>query len=105
VNRRADEWLADILSATDAIARHLQRGPLEDPLVFDAVRVRIIEIGEAVRKINSRILDQEPHIPWRQIRDMRNRLAHGYFETDALIVKDVVDKHLQPLVEAVKRLR
>lgn len=32
----------------DAIEAHLQRGDVGDPLVFDALRMRLVEIGEAV---------------------------------------------------------
>ncbi len=38
--------LADIIDAGDAIRAHLRRGDLSDGLVYDAVRVRLIEIGE-----------------------------------------------------------
>jgi hypothetical protein len=41
--------LADIQAAIDAIRSHLQRGDLSDGLVFDAVRIRLLEIGEAVK--------------------------------------------------------
>jgi hypothetical protein len=44
--------LADILAAADAIEAHLKRGGIEDGLVFDAVRVRLIEVGEAVKAID-----------------------------------------------------
>jgi hypothetical protein len=39
--------LADISVAIAVIRQHLARGDLSDGLVFDAVRVRLIEIGEA----------------------------------------------------------
>lgn len=48
MSRRDDERLADVVAAAEAIASHLRRGGLGDGLVFDAVRVRLIEIGEAV---------------------------------------------------------
>jgi len=45
VSRSDRDRLLDVLEASVAIAEHLQRGPLSDGLVFDAVRVRLIEIG------------------------------------------------------------
>ena len=39
--------LADIIEAAAAIEAHRERGGLDDGLVYDAVRVRLIEIGEA----------------------------------------------------------
>ena len=93
---RADtQWLNDVLNAITAIERHLERGELSDPLVFDAVRVRLIEIGEAVSHVDQRLLRQEPKIDWRAIKDMRNHLAHNYFGTDELIVAEVINHGLE----------
>ncbi|MFM8522026.1 MAG: DUF86 domain-containing protein [Acidimicrobiaceae bacterium] len=103
--RRADtQWLNDVLGAIAAIERHLERGSLSDPLVFDAVRVRLIEIGEAVSHVDQRLLRQEPKIDWRAIKDMRNHLAHNYFGTDESIVAKVVNHGLGALAMAVDRI-
>jgi uncharacterized protein with HEPN domain len=61
--RNDAQRLADVLAAADAIADHLERGGLTDGLVFDAVRVRLIEIGEAVRAIDPAVLAAEPDVP------------------------------------------
>ena len=63
MSRRDSERPEDILAAATAIADHLTRGRLEDGLVFDAVRVRLIEIGEAVKSIEPDLLAHEPGIP------------------------------------------
>jgi len=104
VSRHSRQRLADILSAADAIANHLSRGDLTDGLVFDAVRVRLIEIGEAVKAIDPELLAQEPDIPWVDITGMRNYLAHRYFDTAHGIVQATVIDDLPPLVDAVQRL-
>lgn len=64
MSRRDDQRLGDILAAVVAISDHLGRGVLDDGLVFDAVRVRLIEIGEAVRMISPEVLELELDIPW-----------------------------------------
>lgn len=103
--KRADtQWLNDVLNAVTAIERHLERGELSDPLVFDAVRVRLIEIGEAVSHVDQRLLRQEPKIDWRAIKAMRNHLAHNYFGTDELIVAKVINHGLGALAMAVARI-
>jgi uncharacterized protein with HEPN domain len=76
VSRHDDEWLADIIEAIAAIRSHLQRGALSDGLVFDAVRLRLIEIGEAFKRVSPDVLAAEPDIPWEDIAGMRDRLAH-----------------------------
>lgn len=103
--RRQDEArLGDIMQAVAAIRDHLARGDLHDGMVFDAVRVRLIEIGEAVKGIDPDLLESAPEVPWKEIARMRDHLAHRYFDTDHAIVQDVVEHDLGPLAEAVRSL-
>lgn len=92
------------MDAVDAIRSHLTRGDLRDGMVYDAVRVRLIEIGEAVKAIDPALLSSAPDVPWKAIARMRDHLAHRYFDTDHAIVQDVVDNDLGPLFDAVQSL-
>lgn len=96
--------LLDIAAAIDAIRSYLDRGDLHDGLVYDAVRVRLIEIGEAVKGIDPEVLHAVPSVPWKEIARMRDHLAHRYFDTDHAIVQDVVDHYLDPVLAAVREL-
>jgi uncharacterized protein with HEPN domain len=104
VNRDDPQRLNDILAAVAAIAEYTERGDLDDGLVFDAVRVRLIEIGEAVKVIDPDLLAREPDIPWLDVAGMRDHLAHRYFDTAHTIVRATVAEDLPPLAAAVKRL-
>ena len=104
MSRHDASRLRDILDAIDAIRNHLTRGDLNDGLVYDAVRVRLIEIGEAVKDVSSEVLDGKPEIPLRAIARMRDHLAHRYLDTDHAIVQDVVDNELDPLQAAALAL-
>jgi uncharacterized protein with HEPN domain len=104
LSRQDEARLQDIVDAIDAIRHHLTKGDLHNGLVYDAVRVRLIEIGEAVKGIRPDLLDEAPDIPWKQIARMRDQLAHHYFDTDHAIVQDVVDHDLDPLLDAVRSL-
>ena len=104
MSRQDEARLGDIVEAIAAIRDHLTRGDLHDGLVYDAVRVRLIEIGEAVKGIDPNLLDGAPGVPWKEIARMRDHLAHRYFDTDHAIVQDVVDNDLGPLAEAVESL-
>ncbi len=96
--------LDDIADAIGAIHKHLERGDLYDGLIYDAVRVRLIEIGEAVKAISPELLTSAAEIPWSAIARMRDHLAHHYFDTDHAIVTDVVENELADLLAAVRRL-
>ncbi len=96
--------LTDIADAIGAIRQHLERGDLHDGLVYDAVRVRPIEIGEATKAIGPELLAAAPEIPWSAIARMRDHLTHRYFDTDHAIVTDVVENELEDLEVAVRAL-
>jgi uncharacterized protein with HEPN domain len=104
VTFRDHQRLTDIDVAIKAIHSHLGRAPLSDGLVFDAVRIRFLEIGEAVKALPDDLLKSEPAIPWPQIARMRDHLAHRYFDTDHAILQATVDHDLPVLEQAIGRL-
>jgi uncharacterized protein with HEPN domain len=104
VTYRERQRLSDIQAAIAAIRSHLQRGDLSDGLVFDAVRIRLLEIGEAVKSLPAELLSSQPAIPWAQIARMRDHLAHRYFDTDHAILQATVTNDLPELERAVQAL-
>jgi uncharacterized protein with HEPN domain len=72
--------IGDIRAAVAAI-RHFEQAGRHEPMVFDAVLMRLLEIGEAVSGIDAELRESEPSVPWRQIIGMRNWMAHRYFDT------------------------
>lgn len=104
MSRYRRQRLLDVQAALDAIEAHLGRGDLSDGLVFDAVRVRLIEIGEAVKALPSGLLQTEPDLPWSEIARMGDHLAHRYFDTTHAIVAGTVSHDLPQLGQAIARL-
>jgi len=108
VTRGAGQRLGDIVLACDEIAGYLTEGPAEDPLsvgiVFAAVTSRLIIIGAAIRGLDAQLLRQAPEVPWRQVSDMRNHLAHRYFDTHHAIVLSTVVDDIPVLRAAALRL-
>ena len=104
MTQRDINLLHDILDSIGAINTYVEIGPMQDPLIYDAVRMRIVEIGIAVKKLSKDRLFREPQIPWSNISGMRDHLAHSYQDTNVYLVIEVIDKHLGPLKEAVIRL-
>lgn len=81
---------------------------LEDRRTQQAVIMSLIIIGEAATRLMDRypeFVAQHPDIPWRSMRGMRNRIAHGYFDIDLDIVWDTVQTALPPLQEQLAKLR
>jgi len=102
---RADlDRLRDIAAACAAIESYIQRTSADDDLVFDAIRVRLIEIGEAVKDVDTALLDREPDIPWTEISRMRDHLTHRYFDTPHSMVRTTAKVDVPFLAAAVERL-
>ena len=104
MSRHDHEWLVDIIEAIQAIRDYQERGSLSDGLIFDAVRLRLIEIGEAVKRLSPALLTSEPDLPWEQIAGIRDRIAHRYFDTSHAIVQATIDNDIPELDLAVQRL-
>ena len=44
-------------------------------------------------------------IPWRSMKGMRNRIAHGYFDTDLNVVWDTVQTSVPDLVQQLAGIK
>ena len=53
-----------------------------DPIYRNAAALCILQIGELVGKLTDDFKEQHPAIPWRQIKAMRNIVAHSYGTVD-----------------------
>ncbi len=81
---------------------------LADKKTQQAVILNIIVIGEAATKIADECPEfaaAHPNVPWKQMRGMRNRMAHGYFEINLDIVWDTVQQSLPELQRQLLRIQ
>ena len=77
---------------------------LKTPIIQDAVTRQLEIIGEAARHFTKEIQEATPNIHWRDIVDMRNKLAHDYFNIDLIIVWDTVIKDLPKFEKEIKSI-
>lgn len=75
-----------------------------DRMLLFAV-VRAIEVvGEAATKVSAETREASPQIPWAAVVGMRNRLIHGYFNVDAELVWQTVNRELPALMPSLRAL-
>lgn len=78
-----------------------------DQRTQDAVIRNFEIIGEACNNLARQFpayADGHPEIPWRFAYEMRNVLAHGYFNVDLEIVWRTIHRDLPPLHERARSL-
>jgi uncharacterized protein with HEPN domain len=80
---------------------------LADKRTQQAVIMSLVIVGELVTKIMDRYPEfstEHPEIPWRSIRGMRNRIAHGYFDINLDVVWDTVQTALPQLLQRLSAI-
>lgn len=81
---------------------------LEDRRTRQAVIMSLIIIGEAATKAMdsyAEFTQAHPQVPWRSMRGMRNRIAHGYFDINLDVVWETVRTALPELLEQLPAVR
>ena len=81
---------------------------LADKRTQSAVVMSLLVIGEAATKVmdsSPEFAVRHPEIPWRSMRGMRNRIAHGYFEINLDVVWDTVQTALPELLDCLLAVR
>ena len=61
-----------------------------DPIYRNAAALCILQIGELVGKLTDEFREQHPAVPWRQIKAMRNIVAHSYGTVDSEITWEII---------------
>ncbi|MBC7834108.1 MAG: DUF86 domain-containing protein [Phycisphaerales bacterium] len=89
-------------------AVRIAAGLTEESLAADEVRllavVKSIEvIGEASTKVSEGTQRGVPGINWRGVRQMRNRLIHGYDTIDPIRVWNALTQEMPPLIVELER--
>lgn len=81
---------------------------LEDKRTQQAVIMSLIIIGEAATKVMDGYIEfaqTHEQVPWRNMRGMRNRIAHGYFDVNLDVVWDTVQTALPELLQQLLAVR
>ncbi|MBD1874116.1 DUF86 domain-containing protein [Nodosilinea sp. FACHB-131] len=67
---------------------------VNDAILVESIIYQLIIIGEASANIPSDIKALAPDLPWRQMTDMRNIMAHAYFRVKLDVVWETACENL-----------
>lgn len=100
--------ITDILQAVQDIEQFTQEMTFEEfrknKMVIQSVLYNFVIIGEASANIPDEIQSLDPTIPWRKMSDMRNVMAHEYFQVNLSIVWQTIHRNLPPILPKLEKL-
>jgi uncharacterized protein with HEPN domain len=108
---RVPQYLQHIIEAIERIEHYTaalnEAEFLDNTMAQDAVIRNVEIIGEACRNVERHHPDfatKHPQIPWGIAYEMRNALAHGYFQVDISVVWKTIRQDLPLLAVQIAAL-
>ena len=101
-------YLLDVLVSARKIRTYVE-GVMRDEFfrdtkLQDSVIRRLEIIGEAAGRVSPMFREENPQIPWNDMRGMRNRMIHGYDDIDMNVVWETVQQDIPRLVAQLESL-
>ena len=101
-------YLRDIVAACERISHYIGGMSPEDfqtdEKTIDAVLHNVVVIGEAVTRLPESVLLNNPDIPWRAMRGMRNVIVHEYIRIDLSDLWDTVTGDIPEVLPRMVKL-
>nr|WP_290665424.1 DUF86 domain-containing protein [Ardenticatena sp.] len=109
MSERTDrKFLSDIQEAIRRIevytAGMTYQAFLEDTKTQDAVIRNLEIIGEATKNLSKALREKHPHIPWKGMAGVRDRLIHHYFGLNLDIVWQIVTDELPGVASQLENI-
>ena len=97
---RLEERTKDIHSVDDFLCSS------SGMVLLDATCMLLIAIGESLKNLdkttNGMLLPTYPSIPWKNVKGLRDIIAHHYFDVDASQILWIIMNEIAPLKDAIK---
>jgi uncharacterized protein with HEPN domain len=75
-------------------------------ILLDATCMLLIAIGESLKNLDKttdgKLLPTYPSIPWKNVKGMRDIIAHHYFDVDASQILWIIKNEIAPLKTAIQ---
>ena len=110
----AKDILEDILSAIKRLEERTKSvrsiddfiSSSENMVLLDATCMLLIAIGESLKNLdkttNGQLLPTYPSIPWKNVKGLRDIIAHHYFDVDAAQILWIIQNEIKPLKKAIE---
>jgi uncharacterized protein with HEPN domain len=110
--RRLTDYIEHMLEAARLACLYIE-GMRKEDFVADkrtqqAVIMNLVIIGESAIKLlqdHMNFLEMYPEVPSKEMKGMRNRIAHGYFEINLDVVWETMQSALPDLLVRLPAIR
>jgi len=96
------EWSEDVSSVDD-----FTNSPT-GMMLLNAVCMKLLAVGEEIKGLDRRtdgeLLKHYPSVPWKQIKGLRDIIAHRYFSLDAAVIFSVLKGDIPTLLEVIRQI-
>ena len=97
---RLEERTKDIHSTDDFLSS------ASGMVLLDATCMLLIAIGESLKNLdkvtNGELLPTYPSVPWKNVKGLRDIIAHHYFDVDAAQIIWIIKNETSPLKESIR---
>ena len=105
--------LEDILSAIEKLEERTKDihsvddflGSSPGMVLLDATCMLLIAVGESLKNLDKttdgKLLPTYPSIPWKNVKGLRDIIAHHYFDVDAAQILWIIKNEISPLKDAI----
>ena len=97
---RVEERTKDIHTIDDFL------GSSSGMVLLDATCMLLIAIGESLKNLDKttegKLLPLYPDVPWKNVKGLRDIIAHHYFDVDAAQILWIVKNEIGPLKTAIQ---
>jgi uncharacterized protein with HEPN domain len=106
--------LEDLLSAIEKLEERTKEihsvddflGSSSGEVLLDATCMLLIAIGESLKNLDKTteglLLPTYPSIPWKNVKGLRDIIAHHYFDVDASQILWIIKNEISPLKDAIR---
>lgn len=102
------DFLQDLVNACRSIISFVEGMSFEAYMNDEKTRFAVMRgyeiMGEATRHLPPELKQANPDIPWVYMAAVRNRIAHGYFGIDDMILFETIEKQLKSLLPRLEAL-
>ncbi len=77
---------------------------MADKKTLAACAFSVSQIGELANNLSTGLQREHPHIPWKSIRGMRNRIVHDYENIDFAVLWGTITDSLPELSRQIREI-